>query len=141
MLDPRVRKNLERSAGRESRLAVAMFPVLAVALFLIAAFDVYLAGSWGSLRGYSLASIIRLWAQPVDVDGRYSGFLIKALSRIDMAIVSVVLGSCMLFVALLIRRQQRQAANIIAELQQHGAWPDNAGSLTSAAPDGPAVRG
>ena len=135
MLDPRVRKALERSAGRDFRLSVSLFPVVALALFLIAALDVYVAGIWGNLNGYSLASVFEEWARPVEVHRHYSGFLIKAVSRIDMAVVSLLLGCLVLFTTLLLRRQRWQAENIIAELQRHGAWQVNGSSLTSAARD------
>ena len=122
MLNEADRKYMERTTGKQGRRALI---VLFCSIFLmigVALINIYMAGLFASLRGYSFHEFLMRFGEPISLGRSYSGVFLKASERFTVGCLEFLLA---LYAALTWwsgRKIRERNQRIINSLKSSGSW-------------------
>ena len=84
--------------------------------------NIYLTKIIGSIEGYGIADIARLWASGVDLEETYSGVYVTAINRLELAFIDLGIVAVLAISAWTIHALRQRNMRIVQTLKDCGDW-------------------
>ena len=113
-------KALRRYKTRSGKIANWIIVIAPIFLFVVGILNLHLASKIGSNEGYSLWALFQSWIEGINVNKQYSGLYLKAMERLETALLQFGLSLILSIMAYDYHKMRKMNARILETLKHTG---------------------